>query len=123
MPKKRPARPTELPPDPPPAAPVPCALAVPDEAAAVEQAVRWLLDGNRDADVLEAIVEAFPGLPALAIAQAAIHRLAEAGEIDPAIVRGFVFEATKELYRKMVGIGDFAGALRALKQLLDMARE
>jgi hypothetical protein len=52
----------------------------------------------------------------------AIEKIRESNEIDPQTVIGFCFEGTRDLYRRMVEIGDFPGALRALKQLAQFAR-
>ena len=53
---------------------------------------------------------------------AAIARLAEAAEFDPAIVQGWCIEATRGLYARMVEIGDFSGALKAVKQLHELTK-
>lgn len=92
-----------------------------DDATAVEQISKWILTGNRDADVLEAIQTTWPGRDPGPLIATAIASFAAAGQVNRAAVRGFAFEATKDLYRQMREIGDFAGALRALKQLVDLA--
>lgn len=51
---------------------------------------------------------------------AAVARLGEAAESDPTIVLGFCIEATRGLYARMVEIGDFTSALRAVKQLHEL---
>ena len=87
----------------------------------VEQTVKWLLTGSRDADVVEAIRAHWPGQELQPLVTAAMQQLIEAGETEAAAVRGWCFEATKSLYAQMVAIGDFAGALRAVKQLYELA--
>ena len=52
---------------------------------------------------------------------AAVASLTEDGKTEAHVVRGWCFEATKSLYAQMVAIGDFAGALRAVKQLYELA--
>lgn len=86
----------------------------------VEQTIVWLLTGARESDVIEAIREMWPDQDIEPLTTAAINQLIESADVDPAAVRGWCFEATKHLYQKMVAIGDFAGALRAVKQLHEM---
>lgn len=87
----------------------------------VEQTVRWMLTGARDADVVEAIATTWPDQELRPLVTAAVAQLAESGKFSRQVVRGWCFEATKDLYRRMVEIGDFAGALRAVKMLTDLA--
>jgi len=87
----------------------------------VEQTVKWLLTGARDADVVEAIRATWPDQKLQPLILAAVEQLAKAAEFDPDVVRGWCFEATKQLFQSMTAIGDFAGALRAVKQLAALA--
>ena len=91
-------------------------------AERVEQTVKWLLTGARDADVVEAIRTTWPDQELQPLILAAIDNLAKSAEFEAAVVRGWCFEATKQLYQNMTAIGDFAGALRAVKQLAELAR-
>ena len=38
-------------------------------------------------------------------------------DADPDVLRGWCFEAYRELYRKMVDVGDYKGAIAAIKEL------
>lgn len=87
----------------------------------VEQTVKWLLTGARDADVVEAIQTTWPDQELQPLIQAAVQQLAASGRVDRQVVRGFCIEATKEIYRRSMEIGDFAGGLRAIKQLWSLA--
>lgn len=89
--------------------------------ARVEQTVKWMLTGARDADVVEAIRTLWPDQELRPLISAAVAQLADSGQFSGRVVRGWCFEATKDLYRRMVEIGDFAGALRAVKMLADLA--
>ena len=93
------------------------------DPARVEQTIKWLLTGARESDVLQAIETNWPGQLPLPLIQSAVDQLAASGDIDPTVVRGWCFEAAKSLYQKMAEIGDFAGALRAVKLLYDMAKQ
>lgn len=87
----------------------------------VEQVCVWLLSGAREADVVEAIRANWPDQEVEILATAAMHEFEKSAETNPAAVRGWCFEATKHLYHQMARIGDFTGALRAVKQLLEIA--
>lgn len=91
------------------------------DPARVEQTIRWLISGVREADIVEAIRATWPDQALQPLILAAVEQLAEAGNPEPAVVHGFCMEATRDLYRRMVEIGDFAGALRAVKLLHDLA--
>lgn len=96
-----------------------CNLSI--DPARLEQTVKWLLTGARDADVLEAIRTQWPDQAVPELIAAAVNELEAAGHYNRRAIRGWCFESTKDLYRRMVEIGDFAGALRAIKQLYDLA--
>jgi hypothetical protein len=73
-------------------------------------------------DILETIQATYPDeSPAMLILEAMRH-FERAGNYEPQVVHGWCFEAAKDLYRQMVASGDFAGALRAVKQIADMVR-
>lgn len=92
------------------------------KAEEVNQTAKWVLTGASAADVAEAIRAAnFEGEPG-ALMMAAMEQFRAAGNFDPDIVRGFVFEGIRDLYRKCNESGDYATALRALKELERMAR-
>jgi hypothetical protein len=91
------------------------------EAAKVHQVYNWILGGASDFDVIEAMHAAWPGESIKPLLKAAVRKMQEAASIDAATVVGFCFAATHDLYRRMVEIGDFTGALKALKQLETIA--
>ena len=97
-------------------------LTVKCDQAHVEQVFRWILAGATEYDIDEAVRTAWPDVnPAPPIVEA-IAKLREAGAFDQQVVFGWCFEATRDLYRRMVDIGDFPGALRAIKQLADLTK-
>ena len=88
----------------------------------MNQVYHWIIEGATEYDIGEAMQQAWPDANHAGILLAAIEKIRESNEIDPHTVLGFCFEATRDLYRRMVEIGDFPGALRALKQLAQFAR-
>ncbi len=83
----------------------------------VEQTILWLLEGNRTPDIVEAIKENHPGDDPEKTIKAALAHFAEVGEADTTIIKGWCFEAYRELYRRMVDVGDYKGAIAAIKEL------
>jgi hypothetical protein len=80
-----------------------------------------MLQGNSETDILETIATHFPQAEPRALIQEVMIQISNSGNVDPQIVKGFVFESARELYRRMLEIGDFANALKALKLLHDIA--
>jgi len=80
-----------------------------------------MLQGASGAQILEAITEKFPSLDAATLLIGAGNHFEQIANADTNLIRGWCFEATRDLYRRMVEIGDYANALRAVKQLRDLA--
>ena len=76
-------------------------------AARMNQVYHWIIEGATEFDIGEAMQQAWPGADHAGILLAAIEKIRESNEIDPHTVLGFCFEATRDLYRRMVEIGDF----------------
>jgi hypothetical protein len=86
------------------------------------QTILWLIEGNRVDDVSQALRAAYPGAdPAALVARAADH-FATIAQADPTVIRGWCLESLREMYRRMVDVGDYAGALKALRELMQYAR-
>lgn len=98
------------------------ALAKMDRPARVNQAMKWVLSGATAYDVRESIRQAFPGDDPAGLILEAMQGLEAAASFDPPVVLGWCFEASRDLYRRMVEIGDFPGALRAIKQIAELTR-
>ncbi len=91
-------------------------------AKQVNQVFRWILSGASEHDIVEAIAQAFPDSDARPLIVQAVAKIAESASLNGDIVLGFCVESTRDLYRRMVEIGDFPGALRAIRQLRDLTR-
>lgn len=83
----------------------------------------WLLEGNRTEDVAQAIAARFPGEDPAKLLHAAGDHFATVAGADPLVIRGWCLEALREMYRRMVDIGDYAGALKAIKELMAYAKQ
>lgn len=92
------------------------------DPARVNQVFKWILAGATDHDILEAVAQSWPGADAKPLIVIALEKIRGSGQVDRQTVLGWCFEATRDLYRRMVDIGDFPGALRAIKQLADLTK-
>ncbi len=102
-------------------APEPEPVRTPEEAARIHQVFRWIIEGQTEHDIRQAIAETWPLHEATPLIIAAIDQLQKSGRFEADVVRGWCFEAYRELFRKTLEIGDFAAALRAVKLIQDMA--
>jgi hypothetical protein len=82
----------------------------------------WIIAGHTEPDIMDAIREKFPNAKARPLIVQAMKQIADAGEPDKGLVKGFAIEGTREIYRKALEVGDHQTALRALKQLVDLAK-
>jgi hypothetical protein len=111
MPKKRP-KPAPSPPT--PIAPV---------ANPGRQVIEWMIAGQRDEDIAEAVAKMFPGRNAQKlIAQAGDH-FERISHCKRNLVLGWSMEAYRALYRKLLEIGDYHGAMKAVASLQKLASE
>jgi hypothetical protein len=83
----------------------------------LDQVLRWVVEGSTTLEIADTIAAAWPDAEPAALLIEATRNLEEAGAIDPVLVMGFCHQATLQLYKDMRAIGDFAGALAALKSL------
>ena len=84
---------------------------------AAYQTLKWILEGQHERDILEAIRQKFPKEdPQTTLAAVIQHLIALAGA-DPVVLRGFALAAYREIYYRAMQIGDFANALRCVKEL------
>lgn len=79
-----------------------------------------MLSGATLHEIHDAIQTTWPDAAGVELLAAVRQQLRDEADIDADLLRGWCFHATRELYRKMVEIGDFSGALRAVKMLSDM---
>ena len=85
------------------------------------QIVKWIIEGQSVHDIRESIETAWPDKNAQPLMVAAAREIEKAADVEPALVRGFAIEATRTIFQKAMEIGDLATALRAVKQLTDLA--
>lgn len=83
----------------------------------LQQVHSWVLDGHGEHHIREAVLAEWPDADPPAILSAAVNQIAASADYDEAMVLGFCLEATRHLYQRMLSIGDFSGALKAIQQL------
>lgn len=89
----------------------------------VSQIKQWFLEGQTAGHIQEAIAHHFPGDTAAALLAAAADSFAGSAKFSEAAIFGFIFEATREVFRCAFAAADYATALRALKQLKELSAD
>lgn len=87
----------------------------------VNQIVKWILEGNSEQAIREGIRDTWPTASEQPLIAAAIESIIRAGEATRSTIDAWAIEAVKFLYAKQVEIGEYAGAMRAVKMLVDLA--
>lgn len=82
--------------------------------------LQWLISGASEHDVVEALRAKYPGTdPGQVLAAVADHLAAE-GNPSRDSLRGWVLISYRELYRRMLTVGDFDGARKVLKNITEV---
>ena len=89
------------------------------QIASVQQ---WAIKGGTESDIRMAIRESYPESDVDLLIITALEQFEKTGLQPKRVMLGFCIEATRDLYRRMVEIGDYANALRAIKQLHDLRK-
>lgn len=97
-----------------------CNLAtISDNDEAVRQVFRWILAGGSGNDIVLAASKKWPGRDSSPLIVQAMSQITASADADQDTVRGWCYEATRDLYRRMLESGDLKGAMQAVKQLHD----
>jgi len=94
--------------------------AIPSEV--LRQVRVWILQGATEHDIIEATAEKWPNTKARPVIVTVMNDIAKTANFNPDAIMGWCIESTRYVYQRMVEIGDFPGALRAVKQLSDYAK-
>ena len=89
---------------------------------ALSESIKLTLEGNSEADIKEWLTGTYPDVKASKILKQIPEYLKEKAGEDKEIILGFCMEGARELYRNLVKIGDFTGALKALQELAKLSR-
>lgn len=87
----------------------------------VNQVFEWIVAGHSEHHVLDAIQSELGGQPARPLIEAAWVRICQTGDAPVSAIIAWAMEASRLAYQKLMESGDFAGALRAAKQVVELA--
>lgn len=90
-------------------------------AAKVNQVLTWILEGNSDHLIRDAIAETWPGEDEAGLVLGAFEQVATSAGKTRAAIEDWCIEAMRFLYQKQVEIGDYGGAMRAVTDLHKLA--
>ena len=90
--------------------------------AKINAVLKQIIRGDGPNDVYAAIAKKYPKDNAQDLVNGVMAKLRDAADFDQDIVIGWCFEATREVYRKMIAARDYTGALRAIKQVAEIAK-
>ena len=89
---------------------------------AAEQVKKWMLDGHSSTDIFEALAAEHPNADPSAAIDNALESFHAVATADLTVLRGWSLEAYRNLYQKMVDMGDYANATRCVKAIYDISR-
>jgi hypothetical protein len=93
------------------------------DPAQVEMVRKWIVEGMSRHDIGEMMREEFTGADGKRLLAAAIASINVSAYVGEDTIRGWCLEAYREIYRRAMEGGDNGTALRAIKQILEMARD
>jgi hypothetical protein len=79
--------------------------------------LQWLVSGASENDVMEALRAKYPAVDARGVMAAVRDHLAAEGQPHADALRGWLIVSLRELYRRMLEVGDFDGARKVLKDI------
>jgi len=86
------------------------------------QVIEWMVAGHSGEAIGEAIGEKFPKSNPKNLMIAAGDHFRDICKADSGVLLGWCLDSTRDIYQKMVMIGDFSGALKAIKQIRDFTK-
>ena len=92
------------------------------DSARMNEVFRWIIAGRSREDIELSIGEHWPDEASAPLIVTAMNQVVDAAAVDEDTIRGWCYEATRELYRLLLESGDLKGALVAVKQLRDLSR-
>jgi hypothetical protein len=82
--------------------------------------LQWLISGATEHDIVEALRAKYPEADPRQTLAAVREHLAVEGQPEPDALRGWVLVSYRELYRRMLEVGDFDGARKVLKNITEI---
>lgn len=82
----------------------------------------WILDGFSEHQIVEKIHFTWPDQKPKPMIVSAFIRISKGAEADMTTVYGWCIEASRKVYQKAIEASDFSAALRAIKQIREIAQ-
>jgi len=82
--------------------------------------IDWLLTGASEQQIREALFEKYPDVNASEVMVEVQTQLQAAGRPNTDAVKGWALMAYRKIYQQMLQIGDYAGALKAVKEITNL---
>jgi len=83
---------------------------------------QWIVSGETEHQISERIAATWVNVKPQPLIVAALQAMADNAAVNVDLVYGWCFEATREIHRRAIEAEDYPTALRAVKQLIDLAR-
>lgn len=82
--------------------------------------IDWLLTGASEQQIREALSEKYPDVNASEVMVEVQTQLQAAGRPNTDAVKGWALMAYRKIYQQMLQTGDYAGALKAVKEITNL---
>lgn len=89
---------------------------------AQQSVLRWITEGHNEESIRDALRTRYPDADCERVIAAAVAELRSDGQCDRDLIRGWAFRGYREIYRRCLDIGDFDGARKAMKEVVQLAR-
>jgi hypothetical protein len=97
-------------------------LTKPAPSDPLQQVIAWMIEGQREPDIVATLKLTFPRLKPNEILEKAVDHFVEASKCPQNVILGWALEAYRELYRRTLDIGDYGAATRILKEMTTLAK-
>jgi hypothetical protein len=93
-----------------------------EKDAVLIQVYRWLLAGASKADITETLAKEYPAYNARDLIMTVLESFQSTASTPAEVTYGWLIESNRECYRRLLSLGDVAGALAALKQIHELTK-
>ncbi len=87
----------------------------------IQQVHQWILEGRTEPAIKETIADQWPEEDAGALLIEALYAIREFAGRSHVEIEQWSLDACRFVYEQLVSIGEFGGALRAIKQMLEIS--
>lgn len=91
-----------------------------EHAQQFEDVFQWIVNGGTEFQIREAFEKKWPSRDVMPFITEVVLQLRESSKFDAEVMRGWVFEAYREIFRRQMEGGDYAEARRTVEKLQSM---